>query len=170
MRSHCVATSTLSPCFHIWCITGNHKGYVIIITLRALPPTRSVPNALTHLLPLRLFSLSRSRRGLGNTRRLFVQLCNVRYSVRSLIQNDPATRWLLQGRNVVGALITRLSDTEDEVVVEAAGALRCVRPRCNTTPVRADRARAGTCASTAGTSSAGRCTTRTCSRRCASSG
>jgi hypothetical protein len=45
-------------------------------------------------------------------------------AVSNLIQNDPATRRLLQGKNVVGELITRLSDTEDEVVVEAAGALR----------------------------------------------
>ncbi|THH26612.1 hypothetical protein EUX98_g7581 [Antrodiella citrinella] len=45
-------------------------------------------------------------------------------AVSNLIQNDPATRRLLQGKNVVGALITRLSDSEEEVVVEAAGALR----------------------------------------------
>ncbi|EMD42255.1 hypothetical protein CERSUDRAFT_110786 [Gelatoporia subvermispora B] len=45
-------------------------------------------------------------------------------AVSNLIQNDPSTRRLLQGKNVVGALITRLSDSEEEVVVEAAGALR----------------------------------------------
>lgn len=45
-------------------------------------------------------------------------------AVSNLIQNDPSTRRLLQGKNVVGALITRLTDTEEEVVVEAAGALR----------------------------------------------
>ncbi|TFY61541.1 hypothetical protein EVG20_g7017 [Dentipellis fragilis] len=45
-------------------------------------------------------------------------------AVSSLIQNDPSTRRLLQGKNIVGALITRLSDGEEEVVVEAAGALR----------------------------------------------
>ena len=47
-------------------------------------------------------------------------------AVSNLIQNDPSTRRLLQGKNVVGALITRLTDSEEEVVVEAAGALRCV--------------------------------------------
>jgi hypothetical protein len=45
-------------------------------------------------------------------------------AVSNLIQNDPSTRRLLQGKNIVGALITRLSDSEEEVVVEAAGALR----------------------------------------------
>ncbi|KAF8971665.1 armadillo-type protein [Flammula alnicola] len=45
-------------------------------------------------------------------------------AVSNLIQNDPSTRRLLQGRNVVGALITRLTDSEEEVVVEAVGALR----------------------------------------------
>lgn len=45
-------------------------------------------------------------------------------AVSNLIQNDPSTRRLLQGKNVVGALITRLSDAVEEVVVEAAGALR----------------------------------------------
>ncbi|OCH95725.1 ARM repeat-containing protein [Obba rivulosa] len=45
-------------------------------------------------------------------------------AVSNLIQNDPSTRRLLQGKNVVGALITRLSDSEEEVVIEAAGALR----------------------------------------------
>lgn len=38
--------------------------------------------------------------------------------------NDPSTRRLLQGKNIVGQLITRLSDAVDEVVIEAAGALR----------------------------------------------
>ncbi|KAI0714810.1 ARM repeat-containing protein [Earliella scabrosa] len=45
-------------------------------------------------------------------------------AVSNLIQNDPSTRRLLQGKNIVGALITRLSDSEEEVVVEAAGSLR----------------------------------------------
>ena len=48
-------------------------------------------------------------------------------AVSNLIQNDPSTRRLLQGKNVVGSLITRLSDSEEEVVVEAAGSLRCVQ-------------------------------------------
>ena len=48
-------------------------------------------------------------------------------AVSNIIQNDPSTRRLLQGKNVVGALITRLSDSEEEVVVEAMGALRYVR-------------------------------------------
>lgn len=50
-------------------------------------------------------------------------------AVSNIIQNDPATRRLLQGRNVVGSLITRLSDTEEEIWVEAMGALRCVTCR-----------------------------------------
>ncbi|KAG6919037.1 hypothetical protein DXG01_009747 [Tephrocybe rancida] len=45
-------------------------------------------------------------------------------AVSNLIQNDPSTRRLLQGKNVVGALITRLTDSEEEVIVEAAGSLR----------------------------------------------
>ncbi|KAJ7159871.1 armadillo-type protein [Mycena crocata] len=45
-------------------------------------------------------------------------------AVSNLIQNDPSTRRLLQGKNIVGALITRLTDSEEEVVIEAAGALR----------------------------------------------
>ncbi|KDR85674.1 hypothetical protein GALMADRAFT_234679 [Galerina marginata CBS 339.88] len=45
-------------------------------------------------------------------------------AISNLIQNDPSTRRLLQGKNIVGALITRLTDSEEEVVVEAAGALR----------------------------------------------
>ncbi|KAJ7074459.1 armadillo-type protein [Mycena amicta] len=45
-------------------------------------------------------------------------------AVSNLIQNDPSTRRLLQGKNIVGALITRLTDSEEEVVVEAMGALR----------------------------------------------
>jgi len=45
-------------------------------------------------------------------------------AVSNIIQNDPSTRRLLQGKNAVGILITRLSDSEEEVVVEAAGALR----------------------------------------------
>ncbi|TFK26788.1 ARM repeat-containing protein [Coprinopsis marcescibilis] len=45
-------------------------------------------------------------------------------AVSNIIQNDPSTRRLLQGKNVVGALITRLTDSEEEVVAEAMGALR----------------------------------------------
>ncbi|KAL5536078.1 hypothetical protein ACEPAF_4183 [Sanghuangporus sanghuang] len=45
-------------------------------------------------------------------------------AVSNLIQNDPSTRRLLQGKNIVGALITRLTDSVEEVVVEASGALR----------------------------------------------
>lgn len=45
-------------------------------------------------------------------------------AVSNLIQNDPSTRRLLQGKNIVGALITRLTDSTEDVVVEAAGALR----------------------------------------------
>ena len=52
-------------------------------------------------------------------------------AVSNLIQNDPSTRRLLQGKNVVGALITRLTDSEEEVVVEAVGALRYVLWRIN---------------------------------------
>lgn len=50
-------------------------------------------------------------------------------AVSNLIRNDPSTRRLLQGRNVVGALIMRLTDCEEEVVVEAVGALRCASVR-----------------------------------------
>ncbi|KAI5117703.1 hypothetical protein M0805_003193 [Coniferiporia weirii] len=45
-------------------------------------------------------------------------------AVSNLIQNDPSTRRLLQGKNIVGVLIAKLSDSVEEVVVEAAGALR----------------------------------------------
>ncbi|KZT62660.1 ARM repeat-containing protein [Calocera cornea HHB12733] len=45
-------------------------------------------------------------------------------AISNLISNDPGTRRLLQGKNVVGQLITRLSDSAEEVVVEASGALR----------------------------------------------
>ena len=45
-------------------------------------------------------------------------------AISNLIYNDPSTRRLLQGKNVVGTLIGRLTDSEEEVVVEAAGALR----------------------------------------------
>ncbi|KAK7058514.1 hypothetical protein VNI00_002148 [Paramarasmius palmivorus] len=45
-------------------------------------------------------------------------------AVSNLIQNDSSTRRLLQGKNVVGELITRLTDSEEEVVLEAMGALR----------------------------------------------
>ena len=47
-------------------------------------------------------------------------------AVCNLIQNDPSTRRLFQGKNIVGLLIRRLTDSEEEVVVEAAGALRFV--------------------------------------------
>ncbi|WVR03702.1 hypothetical protein IAU60_000697 [Kwoniella sp. DSM 27419] len=45
-------------------------------------------------------------------------------AICNLITNDAATRRLFQGKNVVGELIERLSDSVDEVVVEASGALR----------------------------------------------
>ncbi|WWC60440.1 uncharacterized protein I303_103012 [Kwoniella dejecticola CBS 10117] len=45
-------------------------------------------------------------------------------AICNLIQNDAATRRLFQSRNVVGELIERLSDSVDEVLVEASGALR----------------------------------------------
>lgn len=45
-------------------------------------------------------------------------------AVSTLTYNDPATRRLLQGKNIVGELITRLSDAVEEVIVEAVGALR----------------------------------------------
>jgi hypothetical protein len=45
-------------------------------------------------------------------------------AVSNLIYDDPSTRRLLQGKNVVGTLIRRLTDSEEEVMVEAAGALR----------------------------------------------
>lgn len=45
-------------------------------------------------------------------------------AVSNLIHNDPSTRRLLQGKNIVGILISKLSDSVEEVVVEAAGALR----------------------------------------------
>ncbi|PVG00960.1 ARM repeat-containing protein [Serendipita vermifera] len=45
-------------------------------------------------------------------------------AISNLIQNDSSTRRLLQGKNVVGALITRLKDDSQEVIVEAAGSLR----------------------------------------------
>ena len=51
-------------------------------------------------------------------------------AVSNLIYNDPSTRRLLQGHNVVGTLIGRLTDSEEEVIVEAAGALRCVSFFC----------------------------------------
>jgi hypothetical protein len=43
-----------------------------------------------------------------------------------LQQSVESTRTLLQGQNVIGTLISRLTDSEEEVIVEAAGALRCV--------------------------------------------
>ncbi|KAJ9092614.1 hypothetical protein QFC19_008652 [Naganishia cerealis] len=45
-------------------------------------------------------------------------------AVTNLIQNDASTRRLFQGKNVVGALIERLTDGNDTVVMEALGALR----------------------------------------------
>ncbi|KAL1411919.1 hypothetical protein Q8F55_002905 [Vanrija albida] len=45
-------------------------------------------------------------------------------AICNLVAGDAATRRLFQGRNVVGELIERLSDSVDEVVVEASGALR----------------------------------------------
>ncbi|KAL0951711.1 hypothetical protein HGRIS_008386 [Hohenbuehelia grisea] len=45
-------------------------------------------------------------------------------AVSNIIHNDPSTRRLLQGKNVVGALIARLTDAEEEVVMEAMGSLR----------------------------------------------
>jgi hypothetical protein len=45
-------------------------------------------------------------------------------AVSNLINNDPSTRRLLQGKNIVGSLIARLKDDSEEVVVEAAGSLR----------------------------------------------
>ncbi|KAJ7437698.1 hypothetical protein FB451DRAFT_1450431 [Mycena latifolia] len=45
-------------------------------------------------------------------------------AVSNLIQNDPLTCRLLQGKNIVGVLITRLTDSEEEVVIEAMWALR----------------------------------------------
>lgn len=50
-------------------------------------------------------------------------------AVSNLINNDPSTRRLLQSKNVVGVLIARLSDSVEEVIVEAAGALRYI-PNC----------------------------------------
>lgn len=45
-------------------------------------------------------------------------------AVTNLIQNDASTRRLLQAKGVVPKLITRLTDTSEEVIVEAAGSLR----------------------------------------------
>lgn len=45
-------------------------------------------------------------------------------AVSSLIQNDASTRRLLQAKGVVDKLITRLSDTDDDVIAEAVGSLR----------------------------------------------
>jgi hypothetical protein len=45
-------------------------------------------------------------------------------AVSNVIQNDPSTRRLLQGKNIVGALINRLTDSEEEVIAEAMGSLR----------------------------------------------
>ncbi|KAJ7798843.1 hypothetical protein B0H14DRAFT_3492166 [Mycena olivaceomarginata] len=48
-------------------------------------------------------------------------------AVSNLIQTDPSTRRLLHGKNIVGALITRLTDSEEGVAIEALGALRYIR-------------------------------------------
>lgn len=45
-------------------------------------------------------------------------------AVTNLITNDASTRRLLQAKGVVDKLITRLSDTEEDVVAEAVGSLR----------------------------------------------
>lgn len=45
-------------------------------------------------------------------------------AVSNVIQNDPSTRRLLQGKNIVKSLIDRLTDAEEEVMIEAMGALR----------------------------------------------
>lgn len=45
-------------------------------------------------------------------------------AIGNLINEDAAMRRLFQSRNVVGALIERLSDDVDDVVVEASGTLR----------------------------------------------
>lgn len=77
-------------------------------------------------------------------------------AVCNLIQNDPATRRLFQGRNVVGLLIERLSDDVIDVVVEASGALRYVYhylTGCNLTEAEIS-------ALTEATSYAERCSTR----------
>ena len=79
-------------------------------------------------------------------------------AVSNLIHNDPSTRRLLQGKNIVGALITRLSDSEEEVVVEAAGSLRCVLPRCRDSCVISRMS--GIYVSTAVSIFARRCSTR----------
>lgn len=47
-------------------------------------------------------------------------------AICNLIADDAAMRRLFQGRNVIGALIERLSDDIDDVVVEASGTLRWV--------------------------------------------
>lgn len=79
-------------------------------------------------------------------------------AVSNIIQNDPSTRRLLQGKNVVGSLITRLTDSEEEVVAEATGALRCEEL---SSPVFmcSRQLNIGIYASTAVTTFAGRCTT-----------
>ena len=45
-------------------------------------------------------------------------------AISNVIQDDPSTRRLLQSKNVVGVLITKLADPSPEVVSEAAGTLR----------------------------------------------
>jgi hypothetical protein len=62
-------------------------------------------------------------------------------AVSNLIQNDPSTRRLLQGKNIVGVLITRLSDSEEEVVIEAAGTLRYALPHIYFSTLNHDRHR-----------------------------
>lgn len=79
-------------------------------------------------------------------------------AVANLIQNDSSTRRLLQGKNVIGALITRLTDSEEEVKSEAVGALRCVHlvlPESNMFIINQ-----GTFASMVGMKSVPKCITR----------
>ena len=46
-----------------------------------------------------------------------------------LLNLPPVTLRLLLAKNLIGLLIERLTDTEDEVIVECLGALRCVPVR-----------------------------------------
>lgn len=78
-------------------------------------------------------------------------------AVSNLIQNDPSTRRLLQGKNVVVALIARLTDNEEEVVIEAMGSLRCVHLGVASSFCALMR-RAVICASMAVTTYARKCT------------
>lgn len=88
-------------------------------------------------------------------------------AVCNLINNDPSTRRLLQGKNIVGSLISRLSDSEEEVVVEAAGALRYATNHMYVTPMFSNyRMRLVIYASMEDTTYVVRCTTRISSRPC----